>query len=100
MNHFITKIDSKIDINNYIKTIDKLQEYLSIANRKLKSIKQDIKKVRIERNNYKNKLEEIEGVLNNITYSYGRYDIPNDEDYGRILGKIELKEELLKIIKL
>lgn len=99
MNHFITKIDNKININNYIETIDKLQEYLSISNRKLKNIKQDIKKVRIERNSYKNKLEEIESVLNNITYCYDRYDIPNDEDYGRVSGKIELKEELLKIIK-
>lgn len=75
-----------------------LEKYLALSNIKLKKLKRNIKQVRIERNSYKGKLEEIENILNNIEYYYDRYDKPSDVDYGKITGKLELKEELVKII--
>lgn len=79
-------------------SMDDILKFLSLSNLKLKKMKRNIKNVRIERNYYKLKLQKIEDVLNNTTYYFGKYDFPSEREHYRLIGKLDLKEELKRII--
>lgn len=50
---------------------EELLKFLSLANKKLKKLKRNVKNMRIERNRYKKKLQEIEKCLTETTYYFG-----------------------------
>jgi hypothetical protein len=58
-----------------------------------------MKKIRIQRNDLKRKLNEIEYLLKNTNYYFDKYDYPSDREVYELQGKVELKEDLLKIIR-
>ena len=76
-----------------------LIKFLSLANKKLKAVKKNIKNVRIERNYYKKKLEEIEYYLNNYIEPFSKYDHPSNSECDKLYGKMEVKQDLLDILK-
>ncbi|NFH40777.1 hypothetical protein [Clostridium sporogenes] len=78
---------------------EQLLKFLSLSNKKLKRLKQNIKNVRIQRNEFKSKLDEIEWYLNNnIREKFDKYDYPSDRECYELQGKKEIKEDILRII--
>lgn len=76
-----------------------LHKFLSLSNKKLKKLKRNIKNIRIERNRYKKKLDEIEKILNNQS-NYTIYDYyASENEYYKMEGKKALRDELLYILK-
>ena len=76
-----------------------LHKFLSLSNKKLKKLKRNIKNIRIERNRYKKKLDEIEKILNDQSY-YTIYDYyPSESEYYKIERKKALRDILLYILK-
>lgn len=76
-----------------------LHKFLSLSNKKLKKLKRNIKNIRIERNRYKKKLDEIEKILNDQSY-YTIYDYyPSESEYYKIEEKKALRDVLLYILK-
>ena len=77
---------------------EELLKFLSLANKKLKKLKRNVKNIRIERNKYKKKLQEIERCLAEKTCYFDRYDYPSNSEVDELNGKLKLKEEILNII--
>lgn len=75
-----------------------LHKFLSLSNKKLKKLKRNIKNIRIERNRYKKKLDEIEKILNDQS-KYTIYDYPSESEYYKMEGKKALRDVLLYILK-
>lgn len=76
-----------------------LLKFLSLANKKLKKTNKNLKNVRIERNYYKEKLNNIEQLLNNSVYKFDIYDYPSNIEIERMNGKEQLKDDIIEIIK-
>lgn len=77
-------------------SLEDLAKFLSIANNKLKKLKKSVKKIRIERNLCKEKLEEIEKYLANDIVQF--QDGDDDNGYIKHRGKLELKRDILEIL--
>ena len=76
-----------------------LHKFLSLSNKKLKKLKRNIKNIRIERNRYKKKLDEIEKILNDQS-NYTIYDYyPSESEYYKKEGKKALRDILLYILE-
>ena len=76
-----------------------LHKFLSLSNKKLKKLKRNIKNIRIERNRYKKKLDEIEKILNDQS-NYTIYDYyPSESEYYKMKGKKALRDILLYILE-
>lgn len=75
-----------------------LHKFLSLSNKKLKKLKRNIKNIRIERNRYKKKLDEIEKILNDQS-NYTICDYPSESEYYKMEGKKALRDILLYILK-
>ena len=76
-----------------------LHKFLSLSNKKLKKLKRNIKNIRIERNRYKKKLDEIEKILNDQS-NYTIYDYyPSESEYYKMEGKKALRDILLYIVE-
>lgn len=78
-------------------SIEELLKFLSLANKKLKKLKRNNKNIKIERNNYKRKLEEIIKESNRISNQKLDYYC-TDSDYKRLEGRKELANDILNII--
>ena len=77
-----------------------LLKFLSISNKKLKKLKRNTKNIQNERNNSKKKLKEIESLLSNTTFTPStHYDDFSEEEYCKKIGALQLKDEILKILK-
>ena len=76
-----------------------LHKFLSLSNKKLKKLKRNIKNIRIERNRYKKKLDEIEKILNDQS-NYTIYDYYlSESEYYKMEGKKALRDILLYILE-
>jgi len=73
--------------------------YLHERREKVKEYKTEIKRIVKQKNEYKKKLNDVIDFLNGVEYQYDKYDNPSDYESGVLSGRIELKNDLLRIIK-
>lgn len=77
---------------------NKLELLFITLTKKHKAKKKAYKRVTKERNKLRVKLKRLEQYVDEIEYYYDKYDDVSLADRSRLVGKVELKEEILKIL--